>query len=201
MITTEQFASLFPKAENPEAWADAINRICPHHGIDTPQRLIHFLAQFGHETAGFTYLVENLNYTATRLLQIWPKRFTAKSALQYAGKPEAIANRVYGGRMGNGPEPTGDGWKYRGRGVQLTGKSNYLAFAKAIGKSLEETVAFMETVAGTVESGCWYWETRNLNTMADHDEIKALTLAINGGYNGLADREQKTEQIASALTA
>jgi putative chitinase len=198
MISAELFKKAFPENKHPEEWTEALNLILPKYDITTPERIIAFLAQCGHESCGFTAVKENLNYNAAGLLKTWPRRFNAEQAEEYARQPERIANHAYANRMGNGPEESGDGWRYRGRGViQLTGKDNYQAFAKAIGKTLELTVAYLETRIGAVESACWYWKLNGLNALADKNEVKAITRIINGGYNGLADRYQRTEQLTA----
>lgn len=202
MVTTDQFRKLFPNNKEPEAWAAALNAILPKYGIDTLPRLAPFLAQCGHESEGFTVLRENLNYSATALLQTWPKRFDSASAQAYARQPERIANRAYANRMGNGPEESGDGWRFRGYGpIQITGRANREAFAKSIGKSLEESETYILTKEGGIESACWYWTTRNLNALADAGKFVAMTRAINGGTNGLADRQARYAKATEVLTA
>jgi putative chitinase len=147
------------------------------------------MAQCGHESANFTALKENLNYQAHALASIWPKRFPPGVAEQYAHNQEAIANRAYCDRMGNGPEDSGDGWKFHGRGlVQLTGRSLYEAFAKEIGKDLDETVVYCETFDGAIESACFFWEHHNLNAVSDEGDILKATKIINGGTLGIEDR-------------
>lgn len=201
MITPEQFKSCFPNNKEPEAWAAALNAVLPRYDITTTDRIVHFLAQCGHESEGFTAVKENLNYSAAALTATWPKRFPPSISEQYARKPEKIGNRAYADRMGNGPEESGDGFKHRGRGViQLTGKDNYKAFAKATGKSYDEIFAYLETKAGAVESACWYWKGRNINPKADANNVEGITRAINGGLNGLADRKARTEKIRGILS-
>lgn len=201
-ITSDQFSALFPRNPEPQAWAEALNAIMPKYGIDTPQRIAAFLAQCGHESKGFTAVRENLNYDAAGLTRTWPSRFPPAVAGRYARQPERIANRAYANRNGNGPETSGDGWRYRGRGViQLTGKSAYATFAKTVGKRLEDIAAYLETKAGAVESACWYWKTRNLNDYADVRDINAITIRINGGTNGSADRLARYAQAAEILAA
>lgn len=166
----------------------------------TPNRAVHFFAQTAHETGGFKLFSENLNYSADGLLKIFPKYFTANAtALGYARNPEKIANRVYANRMGNGDEKSGDGWKYRGRGaLQLTGKDNYKAFAKYLGKP--EIVDNPNLVADeySFESAIYFFEKNNLWAIADKgfDEatIKLISKRINGGYNGLEDRINLTNK-------
>lgn len=189
------FSKCFPKNSEVGAWAEAVAKVLPEYQIDTPKRLAAFLAQCGHESQGFTAVKENLNYSAEALTATWPKRFPPEVAKQYARQPERIANRAYCDRMGNGPEASGDGWKWRGRGViQLTGRWNYLDFSKSVDMALEDVVAYLETKAGAVESACWFWKTRNLNPLADDGDIIGITKIINGGVNGAADRQQRYER-------
>jgi putative chitinase len=158
-----------------------------------------FVAQCAHESGGFMILKENLNYKAPSLRKLFSKYFpTDELAQQYASKPnkqEAIANRIYASRMGNGDESSGDGFRFCGRGlIQLTGRSNYQNFADSIevdGKPLaiNDVPEYLATFEGAAQSACWFWETNRLNRFADADDIKGLTKAINGGYIGLEDRE------------
>ena len=161
--------------------------------INTPLRLAHFLSQCGHESGGFRLTKENLNYSAKGLQGIFKKYFpTETKANEYARKPEKIANLVYGGRMGNGPESSGDGAKYCGRGyIQLTGKDNYTAFAKSIG---EDTVANPQLVAEKypLASAAWFFYKNGLHNIADEGPSDAVvtkvTKRVNGGTIGLPDR-------------
>ena len=164
----------------------------------TPERAAHFFAQTAHESGNFKAFAENLNYGASGLLGIFKKYFVSEAvAKQYERQPEKIANRVYASRMGNGDEASGDGWKYRGRGaLQLTGKSNYQAFAKHLGKP--EIVTNPDSVAAefAFESAIFFFDNNKLWDICDKgvnkDTILALTKRINGGTHGLADREEKT---------
>lgn len=211
-ITKDQFQQLFPHNKEPEAWANAINAVCPAWGIDTPKRLAQFLAQAGHESTGFTDLTENLNYSAEALAVTWPNRYAvdpkAKTkkpndlALRLQRNPQAIANNCYANRMGNGNEASGDGWRFRGYGLfQLTGRANRTAFARVVGKSLEESEVYLLTHAGAVASACWYWSTRNLGPLADAGKIVTITQLINGGINGLDDRKIRYAQATAILSA
>lgn len=212
MITAEQFHKLFPNNKQPDIWAAALNAILPKYGIDTPLRISAFLAQCGHESEGFTALKENLNYSADALAATWPNRYAvdpkAKTkvpndlAKRLHRKPEAIANNCYANRMGNGNEASGDGWAHRGRGaIQCTGKGNYIDFAKAAGKPYAEITAYLETPEGAVESACWYWKNRNINALADAEKVAHITKAINGGYNGLADRQARYDTARTIFQA
>lgn len=151
-----------------------------------------FLAQVGHESAQLRYMAENLNYSADGLGKIFKKYFpTPALRAQYARKPQAIANRVYASRMGNGNEASGDGWKHRGRGyIQLTGANNYNAFAKALGITVDEAIALLETDEGAWMSAGWYWQDRGLDKHDDDLNILPETKLINGGTHGLADRQK-----------
>ena len=171
-------------------WFEALSSILPEYEINTPERVAAFLAQTAHESGGYKALKENLNYRAATLRKVFPKYFpTDELAEQYAGKQEMIANRVYGNRMGNGPEESGDGFRYCGRGlIQLTGKDNYTAFAESIETPVEELPEYLATFEGAVQSACWFWETNNLNQWADKGDILTLTKRINGGTIGLEDR-------------
>ena len=161
--------------------------------INTPLRLAHFLAQCGHESGGFRLTKENLNYSVKGLMGIFKKYFPTEAlAKQYERKPEKIANKVYGGRMGNGPEASGDGAKYCGRGyIQLTGKDNYTAF----GKSINEDIAANPTVVAekyALLSAAWFFNKNGLHKLADGGATDAvvtqITKRVNGGTIGLADR-------------
>lgn len=190
MIKTEQFTRLFPGARDPDKWVEALNEILPRYEITTPLRIAAFLSQCGHESEGFTHLVENLNYSAAALTATWSKRFPKGVAEEYARQPERIGNRAYADRMGNGPESSGDGYRYRGRGViQLTGKDTYLDFARSVGKSLDEVVLYLETRQGAIESACWFWKSRGINHAADNGDVMLMTKKINGGLNGYEDRK------------
>ena len=171
-------------------WFEALNTLLPDYDINTVPRVSAFIAQCAHESGGFKMLKENLNYRAVTLRKIFPKYFpTDALAEQYAGKQELIANKVYGNRMGNGDESSGDGFRYCGRGlIQLTGKNNYMAFAESIETPVEEIPEFLGTFEGAVQSACWFWETNNLNQWADTGDILTLTKRINGGTIGLEDR-------------
>jgi putative chitinase len=161
--------------------------------LNTPLRLAHFLAQAGHESGGFKAVNENLNYGAKGLRGIFGKYFPtdAKAAL-YERKPEKIANLVYGGRMGNGPEASGEGYKFRGRGyIQLTGKDNYVAFGKAINEDLTATPDLVATKY-PLASAAWFFHKNGLHKIADEGAnevtVTKVTKRVNGGTIGLADR-------------
>jgi putative chitinase len=192
-LTKEQLKQLLPKNPYIDQWYNALSQLLPDYEINTPQRIAAFLAQCAHESGEFTALKENLNYRAVTLRKIFPKYFpTDEIANQYANLPnkqEAIANRVYANRMGNGDESSGDGFRYCGRGlIQLTGKDNYSWFAASIGISPDEASEYLQTFEGAAQSACWFWEQNNLNAFADAGDILGMTKRINGGTIGLDDR-------------
>lgn len=179
---------LAPRCDS-ETWTPALAGAMEEFYIVGDNRTAAFLAQLCHESSEFTHLIENLNYSADRLVQVWPKRFTGALAATYARKPEAIANYVYAGRNGNGAEATGDGWAYRGRGpIQLTGRGNYAAAGGALGVPLEtEPDTALTPKVGARIAG-WFWDTHKCNDLADAGDFTAITKAINGGTVGLAER-------------
>ena len=173
-------------------YLNALNEVLPSFEINTPLRICHFLAQVIHESGHLKANSENLNYSAQALSRVFPKYFPSNSlAEEYERKPEKIANRVYADRLGNGNEESGDGWKYRGRGlIQSTGKTNYKECGKALGIDLvsnPDLIVNDPTV--NIKSACWFWSKHNLNSLADKDDITAITKKINGGTNGLTDRK------------
>ncbi len=187
-------------------WHDALAQLLPDYEIDTPQRIAAFIAQCAHESGNFRAIKENLNYRAVTLRKLFPKYFpTDELAAAYANmsnKQEAIANRIYANRMGNGPEESGDGYRYCGRGlIQLTGKTNYSLFAESLEISVEEASEYLQTFEGAAQSACWFWESNNLNRFADVGDIKGLTRAINGGFIGLEDRIKHYEHALHVMGA
>jgi putative chitinase len=200
MITLAQFKKFAPKTKYAQQWYDTLfgpqtelggKSLLEEYEINTPKRIAAFLAQCAHESGGFVFVTENLNYNASGLMRIFKKYFdTPELAKQYERNPQKIANRVYANRMGNGDEASGDGFKFRGRGIlQLTGKDNYFWFAASLEITPEQAAEYLETFEGAAQSACWYWETKGLNKLADAGDIKMMTYKINGGYIGLEDRE------------
>ena len=199
-MNSEQLAqALHIAPAKAEEWVDAINLTFETFGIDTPEQQASFLGQCAHESNGFTALTENLNYKAESLCKVWPKRFpTLEAAQPYNRNPEAIANHVYAGRMGNGDEASGDGFAYRGRGlIQLTGRANYRACGEALGVDLEGNPDWVSMPQYAALSAGWFWHTHGLNSIAE--DITAVTKKINGGTLGLDDRVARTERALSAL--
>jgi len=193
------------KGHIPDAVIALIPDTAQKFQINTPLRLAHFLAQCGHESGGFKATQENLNYSAKGLRGIFGKYFpTDALAEQYQRKPEAIASRVYGGRMGNGAEPTKEGYKFRGRGyIQLTGKDNYTAFGKAIN---EDVISNPDLVSSkyALLSAAWFFSKNGLHKMADEGATDAvvtkITKRVNGGTIGLADRIKHFKEYYSLLS-
>jgi putative chitinase len=203
-LTLQQLKQLLPKNPYVEHWHKALAQLFPDYEINTPQRMAAFIAQCAHESAGFMILRENLNYRWQTLRKIFPKYFpTDELAQRYASMPnrqEAIANRVYANRMGNGPEESGDGFRYCGRGlIQLTGRDNYAWFAASLSITPEEATEYLSTFEGAAQSACWFWETNKLNQWADKNDIITLTKRINGGTIGLDDRIKHYEHALHVL--
>ena len=201
-FTPEKLAKCLSRNKNTAALHEAFSTVLPRYEITTVERVAAFLAQCGHESADFTVLKENLNYSAEGLHKVFPKRFpSVESANPYNRNPEKIANKIYSDRMGNGPEASGDGFKFRGRGaIQLTGKENYSKFAASLGMDLTAAVAYCETPEGAIESACWFWTTNKLNALADATDIVGLTKRINGGTIGLEDRKHHFENNLIVLS-
>jgi putative chitinase len=189
-FTKEKLAQVIPGNPNIDHWYEALCEILPDYEINTIPRVAAFLAQTAHESGGYRAIKENLNYKAASLCKVWPRYFPNMDvANAYAQKPEMIANRAYANRMGNGPEESGDGWKFCGRGlIQLTGKDNYTKYAQSLEISLDEASEHLTTFEGCVQSAAWFWEANNLNQWADAGDMLTLTKRINGGTLGLEDR-------------
>lgn len=185
-----------------EPWLEPIRQACARYEINTIRRLAAFLTTLGHESGFIPGREENLNYSAKRLSEVWPNRFRDGHgkpnalALSIAGNPERIANIVYANRMGNGPPESGDGWRYRGVGPpQLTGLSNHKAFAKAMGMTIDDAEVYIRTLEGGVMAAAWFWEENDINRFADTPGISDETKRINGGVNGLADRQTRFDRV------
>lgn len=179
-------------------WSDALNDAMVKYDITTPQRQAGFLANCAHESQGFRRVSENLNYSVDGLRRVFPRYFDESLAQHYARKPEAIANHVYAHRLGNGDERSGDGWKYRGRGlIQLTGRSNYRAYSP---KAEANPDLLLEPFYAADSAG-WFWHKNDLNTLADRGDVTALCRRINGGLNGLVEREKHYDAMLTVLNA
>lgn len=194
-ITEQQLLQIMPKARPVVgAFLPALNRAMVRWRINSLVRQAAFLAQVGHESGQLRNLVENLNYSAEALVRTWPSRFTDQTAPGYARHPEKIANKAYGGRMGNGPEASGDGWRFRGRGLlQVTGRDNYREAGVGLGLPLESEPELLEQAEQAAQSAAWWWAKRGLNEMADAGRIRDIGSIINTGQpdktpNGAAER-------------
>ena len=181
-------------------WFEPLQETFEKYQINTPQRQACFIGQCMHESGGFKHLKENLNYSAKALMATWPSRFPdADIAEKYARQPEMIANKVYGGRMGNTED--GDGAKFIGRGlIQLTGKDNYTAFGEAIGEDLVANPQLVEQPRYAALSAGWFWNKRGLNALADAMDIETLTKRINGGSIGIDDRKAKISMVLNTIS-
>jgi len=203
-LTLEQLKQIIPSNPHVDHWHAVLSQLMPDYEINTPQRIAAFLAQCAHESGGFTAIKENLNYKPATLCKIFAKYFpTEELAQAYCSMPnkqEAIANRVYANRMGNGDEHSGDGYRYCGRGlIQLTGKDNYTWFAASLNMSPDEASEYLGTFEGAAQSACWFWDTNNLNQYADAGDIVKMTKIINGGTIGLEDRIKHYEHALHVL--
>lgn len=185
-----------------DRWTGALNNALARWSINTPERVAMFLAQCAHESSGFRTATENLHYSAARLLQVWPSRFTADEAVRMAYDERAIAERAYGRRLGNGPEGSGDGYAYRGRGIiQLTGRDNYTRCGAALGLDLVGHPELLERPDHAAQSAGWFWSGRGCNELADAGDYLGITRRINGGTNGQADRETWLATVRAVLGA
>ena len=202
MLTKDHIIHILHGNADAAAWADAAMEILPKYEINTPNRIAGFFAQCGHESMNFTVLSENLNYRAETLEKLFSKYFSksGRNAADYAKQPEKIANVIYASRMGNGDTASGDGYRFRGRGVvQLTGRDNYTAFGKSIGMTAEQVIEYVTTKKGALESACWYWASRKINIACDEGDIVKMSKLVNGGTIGLEDRRKHYEQALAVL--
>lgn len=197
-FTQQKLGAILRGNQYVDHWYNALCQILPDYEITSVNRVAAFVAQAGHESGGFNVLHENLNYQASSLRRVWPKYFpTDAIANQYAHNQEMIANRAYANRMGNGPEESGDGWRYCGRGLfQLTGHDNYQAFADSLEMDVLQVPEYLGTFEGATQSACWFWESNNLNQYADSSDMLSMTKRINGGTLGL---EERTENFKHAM--
>ena len=201
MITRENLLAV-TTPEMADKWLDALNATAERFEINTPERIAGFLSQLAHESAGFTATSENLYYRAEALSRVWPSRFPPGVAESYAMNPEKIANKAYCDRMGNGDEASGDGWKYRGKGlIQLTGKDNYQRFSDATGVDAVGNPELLAEPEMAALSAGWFWSTNGLNALADSKDVLAMTKRINGGTHGLDDRQAKYAKVTESMLA
>jgi len=200
-FSVEKLQKILSDNPNVDNWHEALTAILPDYDITTVPRVAAFLAQTIHESGGFNSLKENLNYRAQSLMKVWPRSFPdLETANRYAHNQEAIANRAYANRMGNGNEESGDGWKFCGRGlIQLTGHDNYQSFADSLQMNIDDVPEYLGTFEGAVQSACWFWENNNLNVFADEGDMVGLTKRINGGTLGLSDRLNHYQHVLQVL--
>jgi putative chitinase len=201
-----------------ERWLPHVQNAMARFGIETERQVAAWLAQTAHESGGYTMLVENLNYRAATMAACWPARFGVKNpdgtwakdakgarvpnkfALALERKPEMIANVVYANRMANGPTESGDGWRYRGRGLkQLTGKDNYTRCGKGLGIDLVASPDLLTTPQYAALSAAWFWATNKCGPIADADDFVGLTKKINGGTIGLEDRQRRYKAVLASV--
>ena len=197
MINAEQLKQLHIG----EQWVDALNETFVRFDIMNPLRKAAFIGQASHESGNFKMLEEDLRYRAETLMRVWPKRFpTLEFAKQYEKNPKKIANSVYANRMGNRDEASGDGHRFRGRGLfQLTGHSNYFHAGKALGEDFVMNPDLVATPMYAALTAGFFWDTHKLNQYADSQDYKTMTKKINGGFIGLADREKHIAHALSVL--
>lgn len=178
-------------------FADPINKTVTNYDINNQSM---FIAQIAHESGGLKVFVENLHYSADRLLEVFPHYFDDDNVDDYDHNPEKIASRVYANRMGNGDEASGDGYRFRGRGaIQLTGKENYTKFATDVGMTLDQVVAYMETDEGAIMSAGWFWDYASINDVSS--DITSTTKRINGGTNGIGQRQAYYSRASSIFVS
>lgn len=197
MLVTAPMLCTITTPELADKWVHALNETCEEFAIDSPFRIAGFLSNVAHESGGFKFVRENLNYSVASLMRGWPQRFpTVEIAQRYAMQPEKIANRAYADRMGNGDEASGDGARFLGRGlIQLTGKNNYIAYGTACKNDAGQKPEIVEQPKYAAESAGWFWNVNRLNTLADAQDIGGMCKRINGGYNGLDDRQMKYAKL------
>lgn len=197
MLNAEKLARLHISAD----WVDPLNETFERFGIVTHNQQAMFIGQCSHECGNFRLLEENLNYKAATLMKLWPRRFpTLEKANEYSGNPRKIANSVYSSRMGNRDENSGDGFRFRGRGIiQLTGHSSYFHCGKALGVDFVANPDLVSSPKYAALSGGWFWSTHNLNSPADALDYTKVTKIINGGTIGLDDRIKHVQQALAVL--
>jgi len=201
MIEASVLKTLGVSTDNIDKYLPWLNMTMLKYDINTLVRQAMFLSQIAHESGNFCHVSENLNYSVNALRSVFGKYFPNDDlAAEYARKPEKIANRVYANRMGNAEESSGDGWKYRGRGlIQLTGKNNYTTFSLSADNNALLEPELVSEPELAVQSAGWFWSTNNLNRLADTGDVRVVTKRINGGYNGLTDRSAKFGKLMIIL--
>jgi len=208
ILTETRFAAFLPDAPDIPTWTRVLNDAMDRFDVRTLHRVAAFLAQIAHESDEFRRVVENLNYTAKRLMQVWPKRFTSLAkARRYERQPKKLANYVYANRLGNGDEATGDGWRFRGRGLlQITGRGNYRATAQALALPLEDNPELLKQPGVAALAAAHFWKSRGLNELADDrntdnddEDFVTISVIINGGRTGLESRKRYWARAKAVL--
>jgi len=201
-FNADQVRELLKGNSETDEWFEAMEEILPFYEINTVNRVAGFIAQCAHESNNFRVLQENLNYSSKALDAIFGKYFVraGRNAKEYHRQPEKIANVIYASRMDNGDTASGDGWRFRGRGViQLTGRHNYTKFGSSLSINAEQAIKYVKTKKGALESACWFWDTNKINRYADKQDITGMTKRINGGTIGLADRKKHYKHALEVL--
>ena len=201
-FNADQVRELLKGNSETDEWFEAMEEILPFYEINTVNRVAGFIAQCAHESNNFRVLQENLNYSSKALDAIFGKYFVraGRNAKEYHRQPEKIANVIYASRMDNGDTASGDGWRFRGRGViQLTGRHNYTKFGSSSSITAEQAIKYVKTKKGALESACWFWDTNKINRYADKQDITGMTKRINGGTIGLADRKKHYKHALEVL--
>jgi putative chitinase len=207
LVTEQILGQVMPKCPNASAWVPPLNAAMDRFEIADDRRAAAFLAQIAQESGELCRLVENLNYSAGRLMQVWPKRFpTLKSARPYERNPEKLANYVYASRLGNGDQASGDGWRFRGRGlIQTTGRANYRSAGSALSLNLESQPELLEALDAAALSAAWFWKSHGLNELADsggagdEEDFETISIRINGGRAGLDARKAYWKKAKESL--
>lgn len=202
-VNQEWFKSLFYNAKEGNEWCESFKLLFPKYQINTPQRVAAFISQCGIETAGWTKFEENMNYSATRMMQVWPKTFNKALAEKCDHNPELVANYAYANRMGNGAPESGEGWRYRGRGpLHLTGKYNYIKFAQDTNQTavINNPDLLNQSKDVMLSSALWFWKTNKVNEIADTYDIKRLTKVINGGSWALKERTDLFDRVLAGIS-
>ena len=220
----DQLVAAGIKPEVAQRWLPHVQNALARFGIESPRQVAAWIAQCAHESAGFAVLTENLNYSADTMAVVWPARFAVqepdpkrpgktkakkdakgkntpnKFALALHRKPEMLANVVYANRMANGPTESGDGWRYRGRGLkQLTGKDNYTRCGQGLGLDLVASPDLLLEPEGAALSAAWFWAINKCGPIADADDFVGLTKKINGGTIGLEDRQRRYKAVLATI--
>lgn len=200
-ITVQQFHRFAPRADA-DLVAPALAAAATRFGITSDLHVAHWLGHMDVESAGFTRLDENLNYSADRLCAVWPRRFpNATAAHPYAHNPEGLANKAYGGRLGNGDEASGDGWRFRGSGyMQITGRDNFEKTGLLIGLDLVQHPELLRQPGPAAMASAAFWQEHNLGKLADQDDVQGETQVINGGTTGLGARIDSIKRARTIWT-